>query len=127
MSSSMQDRQNVYNQSVYKALWAGDVSAMRQLLYDKPIDLKLQDGIYAENDGHRSASVYVKSGCGDAATHMLHIAVSIRCTKMVKLMLAFGIDPHLMDKHNSTALCVASSNNTLTFLVVAIAIWSRCS
>jgi hypothetical protein len=106
MSSSIQDRQNVYNQSVHKALWAGDVSAMRQLLYDKPIDVNLQDGIYAENDGHRSASVYVKSSSGDAATHLLHIAVSIRCTKMVKLMLAFGIDPHLTDKY-STALCVA--------------------
>jgi hypothetical protein len=108
MSSSLhlQNRQNIFNQSVHNALWAGNVSGMRQLLYNTPIDLTLQDGIYGETNGHRSASVYEKSRCGDAATHMLHIAVSIRCTEMVNLMLAFGIDPHLTDEFDHTALCV---------------------
>ena len=103
---STEDRQLIYNQSVHKALWAGDVSDMKQLLYNKPGDVEVQDGIYGEVDGNRSASVYVKSSCGDAATHLLHIAVSMRCTQMVMLMLEFGIDPHVKDKFQMTALGV---------------------
>jgi ankyrin repeat protein len=103
---SIEERQAVYNHSVHKALWAGDVPSMRQLLSNIPDGVKLQDGIYGEVEGHRSASVYVKSRCGDAATHLLHIAASIRCTEMVRLLLSCGISPDTTDKYNMTALHV---------------------